>query len=146
MALDGRRVKANASKHTAMRHGKLLGKEKQLDEELRKSIEDYFRKVAENDAEEERRFGKGNNPYHAIPGVKIAADRGEKIRKAIEALESGSGRRRRPPGESPGRSTRSASTTSPTPSRASCRTERTAGRSCRRTTARRWSTRSLRSS
>jgi transposase len=87
MALDGTKVKANASKHRAMSHRNLLEKEKELDEELRKSIDDYFRKVAENDAEEDRRFGKGNNPYNAIPGVKTAADRREKIRKAIEALE-----------------------------------------------------------
>ncbi len=87
MALDGTKVKANASKHKAMSHGKMLEKERQVDEELRKSIEEYFRKVAENDAEEDRRFGKGNNPYNAIPGVKTAADRREKIRKAIEALE-----------------------------------------------------------
>ncbi|MFY9716712.1 MAG: IS1182 family transposase [Thermoplasmata archaeon] len=87
MALDGTKVKANASKHRAMSHGKMLEKERQLDEELRKSIEEYFRKVAENDAEEDRRFGKGNNPYNSIPGVKTAADRREKIRKAIEALE-----------------------------------------------------------
>lgn len=87
MALDGTKVKANASKHRAMSHGKMLEQEKQLDEELKKSIAEYFRMVAENDAEEDRRFGKGNNPYNAIPGVNTAADRREKIRKAIEALE-----------------------------------------------------------
>ena len=87
MALDGTKVKASASKHRAMSHGKMLERETRLDEESRKSIEEYFRKVAENDAEEDRRFGKGNNPYNAIPGVKTAADRREKIRKAIEALE-----------------------------------------------------------
>ncbi|EQD45251.1 transposase, IS4 family protein, partial [mine drainage metagenome] len=56
MALDGTKVKASASKHRAMSHGKMLEKEKQLDEELRQSIEEYFRKVAENDAEEDRKF------------------------------------------------------------------------------------------
>ena len=60
VALDGTKVKANASKHRAMSHGKMLEKERQLDEELRKSIDEYFRKVAENDAEEDRRFGKGS--------------------------------------------------------------------------------------
>ncbi|MGI0140977.1 MAG: transposase, partial [Thermoplasmata archaeon] len=39
MALDGTKVKASASKHKAMSHGKLLEREKQLDEELRKSVE-----------------------------------------------------------------------------------------------------------
>ncbi len=87
VALDGTKVKANASKHRSMSHGKMLEKEQQLDEELKKNIGEYFRKVAETDAQEDRKFGKGNNPYNSIPGVKSKADRREKIRKAIEALE-----------------------------------------------------------
>lgn len=86
MALDGTKVKASASKHKAMSHDRMLEKEKQLDEELKKSIEEYFRKVAENDAEEDRRFGKGNNPYLGDPTIKSKKDRLEKIRKAEEAL------------------------------------------------------------
>jgi transposase len=86
MALDGTKVKANASKHKAMSHGKMLEKEKQLDEELRKSIEEYFRKVAENDAEEDKKFGKGNNPYLGDPTIKSKKDRLEKIRRAEEAI------------------------------------------------------------
>ncbi|MGI0130523.1 MAG: IS1182 family transposase [Thermoplasmata archaeon] len=87
MALDGTKVKASASKHKAMSHGKMLEKEKQLDEELRQSIEEYFRKVAENDAEEDRKFGKGNNPYLGDPTIKSKKDRLERIRKAERALE-----------------------------------------------------------
>jgi hypothetical protein len=86
MALDGTKVKASASKHKAMSHGKMLEKEKQLDEELRKSIEEYFRKVAENDAEEDKKFGKGNNPYLGDPTIKSKKDRLEKIRRAEEAI------------------------------------------------------------
>ncbi|MGI0052896.1 MAG: transposase, partial [Thermoplasmata archaeon] len=52
-----------------------------------RSIEEYFRKVAETDAEEDRKFGKGNNPYHTIPGIKTKKDRLDRIRKAREALE-----------------------------------------------------------
>lgn len=87
MALDGTKVKASASKHKAMSHGKMLEKEKQLDEELKKSIEEYFRKVAETDAEEDRKFGKGNNPYLGDPTIRSKKDRLERIRKAKEALE-----------------------------------------------------------
>ena len=86
VALDGTKVKASASKHKAMSHGRMVEKEKQLDEELRKSIQEYFRKVAETDAEEDRRFG-GTNPYNAIPGVRSKKDRLEKIRAAKKALE-----------------------------------------------------------
>ena len=102
MALDRTKVKANASKHKAMSHGKLLEKEKELDEELRKSLDAYFRKVAKNDAEEDRRFGKGNNPYNAIPGVKTAADRREKTRKAIQALEERERKKAKTAGREPG--------------------------------------------
>lgn len=102
MALDGTKVKANASKPKAMSHGKKLEKEQQLDEELKKSIAEYFRKVAENDAEEDRRFGKGNNPYNSIPGGKTAADRREKIRKAIEALEERERKKAKAAGREPG--------------------------------------------
>lgn len=87
VALDGTKVKANASKHKSMSHGTMVEKERQLDEELRKSIAEYFRKVEETDAEEDRRFGKGNNPYNAIRGVKSKKDRLERIRQARKALE-----------------------------------------------------------
>ena len=86
VALDGTKVKASASKHKAMSHGRMAEKEKQLDEELRKNIQEYFRKVAETDAEEDRRFGD-TNPYNAIPGVRSKKDRLEKIRAAKKALE-----------------------------------------------------------
>ena len=71
----------------AMSHGRMVEKEKQLDEEIRKSIQEYFRKVAETDEEEDREFGKDNNPYNTIPGVKTKADRLAKIREAKKALE-----------------------------------------------------------
>ena len=70
-----------------MSHGRMVEKEKQLDEELRKSIEAYFRQVAEADKEEDQKFGKDENPYNAIPGVKTKKDRLEKIRAARKALE-----------------------------------------------------------
>ncbi|EQD32179.1 transposase IS4 family protein, partial [mine drainage metagenome] len=102
MALDGTKVKASASKHRAMSHGKMLEKEKQLDEELRQSIEEYFRKVAENDAEEDRKFGKGNNPYLGDPTIKSKKDRLEKIRKAEEALAERERQKAKAAGTAPG--------------------------------------------
>jgi transposase len=102
MALDGTKVKASASKHKAMSHEKMLEKEKQLDEELKKSIEEYFRKVAENDAEEDRRFGKGNNPYLGDPTIKSKKDRLEKIRKAEEAIAERERQKAKAVGREPG--------------------------------------------
>jgi len=89
LALDGTKVKASASKHKAMSHGKMLEKEKKLDEELRESIREYLRKGIEIDAEEDRLFGKENNPYlHQLPeGWRTKKERLEKIRAARKRLE-----------------------------------------------------------
>ena len=89
VALDGTKVKASASKHKAMSHGKMLEKEKQLDEELRKSIQEFLRKGIEVDAEEDRKFGKDNNPYlnELGEGWKTKKERLEKIRAARKRLE-----------------------------------------------------------
>ncbi|MGI0155335.1 MAG: IS1182 family transposase, partial [Thermoplasmata archaeon] len=89
LALDGTKVKANASKHKAMSHGKMLEKEQQLDDELRRSIQEYLRKGIEIDQEEDRKFGKENNPYlHELPeGWRTAKERLERIRAARKRLE-----------------------------------------------------------
>ena len=89
LALDGTKVKASASKHKAMSHGKMVEKERQLDEELRRSIQEFLRKGIEVDAEEDRRFGKDNNPYlRELPeGWKTKKERLEKIRAARKRLE-----------------------------------------------------------
>ena len=89
VALDGTKVKASASKHKAMSHGKMLEKEKQLDEELRQSIQEFLRKGIEIDAEEDRKFGKDSNPYlHELPeGWRTKKERLEKIRAARKRLE-----------------------------------------------------------
>ena len=89
MALDATRVEASASKHKAMSHGKMLEKEQKLDEELRQSIRAYFHKGIAVDAEEDRLFGKENNPYlHELPeGWRTKKERLEKIRAARKRLE-----------------------------------------------------------
>ena len=69
-----------------MSHGRMFEKEKQLDEELRKSNDEYFRKVAETDAEEDLRFWD-TNPYLGDPEVKNKADRLRKIDEARKRLE-----------------------------------------------------------
>ena len=69
-----------------MSHGRMFEKEKQLDEELRKSIDEYFRKVAETDAEEAHRFGN-TNPCLGEPEVKNKKDRLRKIEEARQRLE-----------------------------------------------------------
>ncbi len=86
VALDGTKVKASASKHKVMSHRRMFEKEKQLDEDIRKIIQEYFRKIQETDEAEDREFGEDNNHYHSIPGVKNKQGRLEKIRAAKKAL------------------------------------------------------------
>jgi hypothetical protein len=56
VALDGTKVKANASKHKAMSHERMLRAEKQLAQE----INALMRKAEILDAQEDRRYGKTN--------------------------------------------------------------------------------------
>ena len=67
----------------------MLEKEKQLDEGLRQSIQEFLRKGVEVDAEEDRKFGVDNNPYlNEMPeGWKTKKERLEKIRAARQRLE-----------------------------------------------------------
>ena len=89
VALDGTKVKASAFKHKAMSHGRMLEREKQLDEKLRQIIQEFLRKGVEVDAEEDRKFGVDNNPYpNEMPeGWKTKKERLEKIRAARQRLE-----------------------------------------------------------
>ena len=54
VALDGTKVKANASKHKAMSHDRMLEKEKQLKAEVQQLLE----QAEAADAEEDARHGK----------------------------------------------------------------------------------------
>jgi transposase len=55
VALDGTKMKANASKHKAMSYGRMIEKEKELAEE----VEGLLWKAESVDAEEDARYGKG---------------------------------------------------------------------------------------
>ncbi len=54
VALDGTKVRANASKHQAMSYGRMKEKEEQLAAE----VEELLRRAGEVDEEEDRRYGK----------------------------------------------------------------------------------------
>ena len=53
VSLDGRKVRANASKHRAMSYGRMKEKEAQLSSE----VEELLRRADEVDEEEDRRYG-----------------------------------------------------------------------------------------
>ncbi len=55
VALDGTKVQANASKHKAMSHERMLKAEAQLEKEIKK----LMRRAEILDAQEDRKYGKG---------------------------------------------------------------------------------------
>jgi hypothetical protein len=83
VALDGTKIKANASKHKAMSYGRMCEKEKELERE----VEELLRKAEEVDEEEDRRYGRGKRGDELPEELRFRKSRLKKIREAKEALE-----------------------------------------------------------
>lgn len=83
VALDGTKVKANASKHKAMSYGRMQEK----DGELEKEIEEFLRKAKEVDEEEDRKYGKDKRGDELPEELAFRESRLKKIREAMAALE-----------------------------------------------------------
>lgn len=82
VALDGTKMKANASKHKAMSYGRMDEKEKDLEHE----VEELLRKAESIDAEEDQRYGKARGDE--LPEeLQFREKRLAKIREAKKALE-----------------------------------------------------------
>jgi len=84
VALDGTKVKANASKHKAMSHERMLRAEKQLAQE----INALMRKAEILDAQEDRRYGKDNRGSDLPDELRRRQDRLERIRQARKEMEA----------------------------------------------------------
>ena len=84
MALDGTKVKANASKHKAMSHERMLRAEKQLAQ----AINALMRKAEILDAQDDRRYGKTNRGSDLPEELRRRQDRLERIRKARKEMEA----------------------------------------------------------
>jgi len=83
VALDGTKVKANASKHKAMSYDRMVKKEQQLALEVDKLL-----KQAETlDEKEDKKYGKGNRGDEIPQELKFKEKRLAKIREAKQALE-----------------------------------------------------------
>jgi transposase len=83
VALDGTKVKANASKHKAMSYDRMLEKEKQLKAEVKQLLE-----LAEAaDAEEDARHGKDRSGDELPAELERRETRLKKIREAKRALQ-----------------------------------------------------------
>ena len=84
VALDGTKVKANASKHKAMSHERMLKTEAQLEAE----IAALLRKAELIDAQEDARYGKGKRGDELPKELQRRQDRVDALRKARAELEA----------------------------------------------------------
>jgi transposase len=82
VALDGTKVKANASKHKAMSHDRMLEKEKQLKAEVQQLLE----QAEAADAEEDARHGKDRRGDELPAELARRETRLKRIREAKRAL------------------------------------------------------------
>jgi transposase len=83
VALDGTKIKANASKDKAMSYGKMKKKK----EELEKEIDELLKNAETVDREEDKKYGKGKKGWDLPDELKRRETRLEKIKAAMSALE-----------------------------------------------------------
>jgi len=83
VAIDGTKVKANASKHHSQRYQKLSEEE----ERLRHLVEGLLAEAERVDQEEDLRYGKGQSEHSLPPELATSAARLERIRQAKRELE-----------------------------------------------------------
>ena len=84
VALDGTKIKANASKHKAMSYERMLETEKRLREEVAKLLEE----AEKTDAAEDAQFGKGNRGDELPKELERRESRLKKIGEAKAELEA----------------------------------------------------------
>ncbi|MCP9883125.1 IS1182 family transposase [Cyanobium sp. Alchichica 3B3-8F6] len=84
VALDGTKIRANASKHKAMSHERMLKSERQLEAEMRALL----RKAEIIDAQEDGQVGKGKRGDELPEELQRRSSRLEWIRKAKAELEA----------------------------------------------------------
>jgi len=90
VAIDGTRMKANASKHKAMSHDRMVKEEARLTAE----IEAYFDEADAVDAEEDRLYGVGQQQHDLPAELRRREGRRAKIREVRAALQKEVARKR----------------------------------------------------
>ena len=83
VAIDGSKVKANASKHKAMGYGRMKEKERELREEIRRLLAEADRQ----DEAEDTRYGKDRTGEELPEELRRRESRLERIRQAKRALQ-----------------------------------------------------------
>lgn len=84
VALDGTKLKANASKHKAMSYKRMCEAERKLKEEVERLLEEAERV----DSEEDAKYGKGNRGDELPKELRRRESRLKKIREAKKELEA----------------------------------------------------------
>lgn len=83
VALDGTKVRANASKHKAMSYGRMAAKEQALEEEIAR----WFAEAEREDEEEDEAYSPDDDGYSLPPELCESEKRLETIRAAKKRLE-----------------------------------------------------------
>jgi hypothetical protein len=84
VAIDGTKIKANASKHKAMSYGRMA----QAEAKLAAEVAGWLKRAGESDAAEDREHGAGRRGDEMPDWVANKQKRLEKIRQAKAALEA----------------------------------------------------------
>jgi transposase len=83
VAIDGTKVKANASKHSAMSYGRM----QQEDERISREIDAWFKKADQVDADEDKLYGGEKRGDELPEELQTAEGRRKAIREAMAELE-----------------------------------------------------------
>ncbi len=83
VAIDGTKLRANASKHTAMSYGRM----KEEEQRIREEIAAWFKEADQVDAEEDRRFGEDRQGDELPEELQHAERRRQLIQEAMAELE-----------------------------------------------------------
>ena len=83
VAIDGTKIRANASKHKAMSYGRM----NQTTKRLRQEVEDWLAKANAVDQSEDSEFGEDSSGQTMPPWCRDKQERIKKIRQAKKALE-----------------------------------------------------------
>jgi transposase len=84
LAVDGSKVRANASKHKAMSYGRMKSEQRRL----RSEIEELTERAAREDAEEDRIYGEDRRGDELPEELRRREDRVAKIEAAMERLRA----------------------------------------------------------
>jgi transposase/signal recognition particle subunit SEC65 len=97
VAVDGTKIKANASQHKAMSYGRMKSTEAQLQREA----DELLRRAEEADEEEDRRYGKDKRGDELPEELAHRESRLKKIREAMAELQAEAKERARAEGKDP---------------------------------------------